>query len=86
MTEKQRKLLIEAMVGVRERLKDVRRRREALVAALAAGIITDERMRELAYERIAALEAEEIRLEDELADMMEFVASNIGKKEVKEDA
>jgi len=83
MTEKQRKLLIDAMMEVRERLKEVRRRREALVNALAAGVITDERSRELAYERIAALEEEEIRLEDELADMMEFVSSIMGNKEVK---
>jgi hypothetical protein len=83
MTEKQRKLMIDAMMEVRERLKDVRRRREALVNALAAGIITDERMRELAYERIAALEEEEIRLEDELEDMMEVFYSENTKEEVK---
>ena len=83
MTEKQRKLLIDALTEVRERLKDVRRRREALVNALEAGIITDERSRELAYERIAALEEEEIRLEDELADMMEVLCEGENTKEVK---
>jgi len=86
MTERMKKMMIEAMTDVRKRLRDVRKRREALVEALAAGIITDERSRELAYERIAALEEEEIRLEDELADMMEFVAMNMGNKEVREDA
>jgi hypothetical protein len=82
MTEKERRMMIEAMAEVRERLKDVRRRREALVNALAAGVITDERSRELAYERIAALEEEEIRLEDELADMMEVFCEGENTKEV----
>jgi phosphopantetheinyl transferase (holo-ACP synthase) len=66
-----------------ERLEDVRKRKYALKEALMKGVITDETKRELAWERLEALHAEEVRLEDELDEVWKLMSELEEKGEVK---
>jgi predicted nucleic acid-binding Zn-ribbon protein len=56
-----------------EKLEEVRCRKYALREALNQGVITNERMRELAWERLEELHKEEIRLEDELDEVWQLM-------------
>jgi predicted nucleic acid-binding Zn-ribbon protein len=69
-----------------ERLEDVRKRKYALREAIMKGVIADETKRELAWERLEALHAEEVRLEDELDEVWQLMSEIEAEMEVKEDA
>jgi len=66
-----------------ERLEDVRKRKYALREAIMKGVIADETKRELAWERIEELHAEEVRLEDELDEVWQLMSELEEKGEVK---
>jgi len=66
-----------------EKLEEVRCRKYALREALNQGVIANERMRELAWERLEALHAEEVRLEDELDEVWQLMSEIEKKQEVK---
>jgi len=66
-----------------ERLEDVRKRKYALKEAIMKGVIVDEKKRELAWERVEELHAEEVRLEDELDEVWQLMGELEEKGEVK---
>jgi len=69
-----------------ERLEDVRKRKYALKEAIMKGVIADEKKRELAWERVEELHAEEVRLEDELDEVWQLMSEIEKKQEVSKDA
>jgi predicted nucleic acid-binding Zn-ribbon protein len=69
-----------------ERLEDVRKRKYALREAIMKGVIADETKRELAWERIEALHDEEVRIEDELDEVLQMLNEIEEKGEVIKDA
>jgi predicted nucleic acid-binding Zn-ribbon protein len=68
-----------------ERLEDVRKRKYALKEAIMKGVIADEKKRELAWERVEELHAEEVRLEDELDEVWQLMSELEAEMEVKSD-
>jgi len=69
-----------------ERLEDVRKRKYALKEAIMKGVIADEKKRELAWERVEELHAEEVQLEDELDEVWQLMSEIEAEMEVSEDA
>lgn len=54
----------------RERLRELRRRYETIVDALASGRVASQEARELLYERLIALEEEMFAVEDRIDALM----------------
>lgn len=54
----------------RERLRELRRRYETIVNALASGQVASQEARELLYERMIALEEEMFAVEDRIDALM----------------
>jgi predicted nuclease with TOPRIM domain len=67
---------------LRARLREVDERERKLRAALEEGRIADEGLREVAWERVHALERERWMLEDKLDEVEESLES-LDEKEVK---